>query len=98
MNVKTSPFDVAQYIDTPEAEAELLRDAFETCDAGYVAHALGIIARARGLAQIARQCGMERDELFRALSSEASPRMEALVRVAEAMGVDVSSIPSALPS
>lgn len=49
MSIKTIPFDPAQYLTSPEAQAELLSDALETGDAGYIANALGVIARARGM-------------------------------------------------
>ena len=51
MATKTIPFDAARYLSTPEAQAELLNDALEIGDAGYIAHALGVIARARGMSK-----------------------------------------------
>ena len=54
MATKTIAFDAAQYLSSPEAQAELLTDALETGDAGYIANALGVIARARGMTEVAR--------------------------------------------
>lgn len=48
----TTPFDATKYLADPEAQAIFLRDALETGDAGYIAHALGVIARARGISQV----------------------------------------------
>ena len=52
MPTKTIPFDAARYLSSPESQAELLSDALETGDAGYIANALGVIARARGMTEI----------------------------------------------
>ncbi|TIU35415.1 MAG: putative addiction module antidote protein, partial [Mesorhizobium sp.] len=54
MALKTTPFDAAEYFDDAESQAEFLADAFETGDATYIAHALGVIARARGMTVVAK--------------------------------------------
>jgi probable addiction module antidote protein len=58
MALKTKPFDEAKYLGTPEAQAALLADAFETGNTSYIATALGIVARARGMSQVARDAGV----------------------------------------
>jgi probable addiction module antidote protein len=55
--VKTERFDAAPYLARPEAQEELLNDALASGDAGYVAQALGVIARARGMTEVAREAG-----------------------------------------
>lgn len=88
--VKTEPFDAARYITTPEAQAELLSDALASGSAAYVAHALGIIARAKGMTQVAREAGITREALYRSLSEEGDPRLTTLLGVMRALGVTLS--------
>lgn len=86
----TVPFDAARYIDTPEAEAILLADAFESGDAAYIAHALGTIARARGVAQIARDAGISRPTLYKALSGDGDPKLSTLLGLLKALDVRIT--------
>ena len=96
MPLDTIPFDAAEYIDTPEAQAELLADAFETGDAAYIANALGVVARARGMTAIAKDAGVTREALYKALSERGDPRLSTLLGVAKALGVKLSvSVPAA---
>lgn len=60
MAVETVPFDPAEFITTPEGQADLLADAFETGDAAYIANALGIVARAKGMSAVAEETGVTR--------------------------------------
>ena len=93
MPLKTRPFDAAQYLDTPESQAELLSDAFESGDAKFIAHALGIVARARGMTQVAKDAGVTREALYKALSDEGDPRLSTLLGVAKALGVTLTAAP-----
>lgn len=86
MATKTMPFDEAKYITTPEGQAALLADAFETGDTAYIANALGIIARARGMSQVAREAGVTREALYKALSPEGDPKLSTLLGVMKALG------------
>ena len=88
--VKTEPFDAALHLTSPEAQAELLNDAFATGDAAYVAHALGVVARARGMTAISRQAGVTREALYKSLSEDGDPRLTTLLGVAKALGVTLS--------
>jgi probable addiction module antidote protein len=83
-------YDSADEFRTPEAQAELLADAMESRDAGYIAHALGIIARARGMGQLATDTGMKRQALYRALSKGGNPTLETLVKVTDALGLQIT--------
>ena len=69
--VKTEPFDAARYLTSPEAPEELLNDALASGDAGYVAQTLGVIARARGMTEVAREAGVTREALYRRLARTA---------------------------
>ena len=84
MSLKTKPFDAAEYLDDPESQAELLSDAFESGDAGYIAHALGVVARARGMTEIAREAGVTREALYKALTEDGDPRLSTLLGVTRA--------------
>ena len=84
---KTEPFDAARYLDTEEAQAELLNDALASGSAAYVAQALGVIARARGMTVVARESGVTREALYRSLSEDGDPRLTTLLGVLAALGV-----------
>ena len=94
MSLKTTPFDAASYLDTPESQAELLSDAFETGDASYIAHALGVVARARGMSQVAKDAGVTREGLYKALSAEGDPRLTTLLGVVKSLGLTVTVQPA----
>ena len=83
----TTPFDGAQYFTTPESVIELLNDAFESGEAGYIAVALGVAARAEGMTKLAAKTGVNRQALYTALSENGNPTLETLLKVLGAMGV-----------
>lgn len=89
MTIETIPFDAAELLSDPGSQAELLTDAFDTGDAGYIAHALGIVARARGMTQVAKDAGVTREALYRALSQEGDPRLSTLLGVLKALGISL---------
>ncbi len=91
MMVKTEPFDAARYLTSAESQEELLNDAFASGDAGYVSHALGVIARARGMTEVARGAGVTREALNKALSENGDPRLTTLLGVARALGVTLTA-------
>lgn len=91
MMVKTEPFDAARYLTSAEAQEELLNDALTSGDAGYVSHALGVIARARGMTEVARGAGVTREALYKALSENGDPRLTTLLGVARALGVTLTA-------
>ena len=89
--VKTEPFDAARYLTSPEAPEERLNDALASGDAGYVSQALGMIARARGMTGRAREAGVTREALYKALSENGDPRLTTLLGVARALGVTLTA-------
>ena len=89
--VKTIPFDAARYTTSPESQQSLLDDAFASGNAAYIANALGIIARARGMADVAREAGVTREALYKSLSEEGDPRLTTLLGVARALGVTLTA-------
>ena len=86
MVLETFPVDLAAFFESEEAQAELLNDALATGHAGYIANALGIIARARGMSGLAAETGMKRQQLYRALSEDGNPTLETLTKVVTAFG------------
>ena len=84
---KTRPFDPAEYLDSSEALAAYMTEALETGDPAFVADALGVIARARGMTEVAREAGVSRESLYRALSAEGNPEFGTVMRVAGALGL-----------
>jgi probable addiction module antidote protein len=86
---KTVPYDVADQLRTPEEMAAYLDawlDEFPD-DAAGIARALGDIARAKGMAQVARDAGLSRESLYKALSAEGNPSFATILKVARALGV-----------
>jgi probable addiction module antidote protein len=80
-------FDVASYLDSEEAIAAFLTDILQANDAALLASALGDIARARGMAEIAKSAGITREALYKALRPDSAPRFDTINRVCNALGV-----------
>ena len=89
--VRTIPFDAARYMTSPESQQSLLDDAFASGSASYIANALGVIARARGMTEVAREAGVTREALYKSLSQEGDPRLTTLLGVARALGVTLTA-------
>ncbi len=83
----TTPFDAAKYIRTPEAVIDLLNDALESGHSGYIAKALGVIARSEGMTRLAAKTGVNRQALYTALSENGNPTLETLLKVMSALGI-----------
>ena len=86
---KTTRYDVAEHLRTPEEMAAYLEACLEAAkgDAAFIAKALGDIARARGMTQVARDTGLSRESLYKALSGERSPDFETILKVVSALGI-----------
>lgn len=87
---KTSPFDSAEYLDSVDAIDAYMAEALETNDPAFIAQALGAIARARGMSRIAKQTGLSRESLYKALSAEGNPEFATVIRVMRALGLKFS--------
>ena len=85
----TSSYDVAEHLRTPEEMAAYLEASIEEADgdAAFVAKALGDIARARGMAQVASDSGLSRESLYKALSGERNPTFDTVLKVVGALGL-----------
>jgi len=84
-------FDMAHYLNTDEDVAEYLSQVLEDGDPGELAAALGHIAKARGMTEIARASGLKREALYRALRPNAHPRLDTVQRVCRALGVTLTA-------
>lgn len=77
-----------------QAIADFMAGAFETNDAGFIAHALGIVARAKGMTQIANQTGLSREQLYRSFSADGNPTLRSTLAVMKALGIELSAKPA----
>ena len=87
----TTRYDVAEHLRTPEEMAAYLEACLEEADgdAAFVAKALGDIARARGMTQVARDTGLSRESLYKALSGERIPSFDTILKVVSALGLSL---------
>ena len=86
-----SEFDPAKYLDDDEAVAEYISLAIEDGDQRLLAAALGDVARARGMTQVAQAAGLTREALYKALRPDAHPRFDTIYRVCKALGVSLTA-------
>ena len=91
----TTRFDVAEHLRTPEEMAAYLEACFEEAqgDATFIAKALGDIARAKGMSQIAKDSGLSRESLYKALSGDRSPSFDTILKVMAALGLSLHAQP-----
>lgn len=92
--IKTTPYDSAEYLDSDDAMRAYMEEALSTEDPAFIAKALGTIARARGMAQIAKKAGLSRESLYKALSQEGNPEFGTVIRVMHALGLKLSVSPT----
>ncbi len=93
---KTRPYDAAEYLETAEDMAAYLEAALEDGEPAVVVKALGTIARARGMSQIARDTGLGRESLYKALSPEGNPEFATVLKVVRALGLKLHAEPEHL--
>ena len=89
---RTSAWDAAEHLETEEDMAAYLEAALEENDPALVAAALGDIARAKGMSQIAKQTGLGRESLYKALSSEGNPEFSTILKVIHALGLQLHAV------
>jgi probable addiction module antidote protein len=93
-NAKLLPFDAARYLTDDEAIAEYMTTVLDTEDTELFLLALSDVARAKGMEQVAKDAGLGRESLYKALAPGAKPRLETILKVAHALGVKFSSYPA----
>ena len=91
MAEKITPFDPAEMLESDEMIAVFMEEAFKTEDAGYIAHALGVVARAKGMAQIAKDTGLSREQLYRSFSENGNPTLKTTIAVMKALGIELTA-------
>lgn len=93
--IKLKKWDSAEHLKTDEDCREYLNACLEEAgdDAAFIAKALGVVARARGMTQLARETGLGRESLYKALSGEGNPSLATVLKVMHAMGLQFSLRP-----
>jgi probable addiction module antidote protein len=91
--IKTTRFDAAAHLDTEGRQVAYIAAALETGDADFVRDALGLVARARGMGEIAKSAGLNRESLYKALGETGNPEFSTVMRVLQAMGLKLSAQP-----
>ncbi|HTG43425.1 MAG TPA: addiction module antidote protein [Verrucomicrobiae bacterium] len=94
-NIKTSRYNVAEHLRTSEEMAAYLEACLAEAgrEAAFIAKALGDIARAKGMTQVARDSGLSRESLYKALSGERSPSFDTILKVVQALGLRLHAQP-----
>jgi len=91
---QTSPWDSSELLHSPEAISAYLEAAFEDGDPALITHALGVIARAKGMGQIAKEAGVTREALYKALSMDGDPKISTFLGVIKALGLHLEIRPA----
>ena len=91
---QTRPWDVVEHLETEEDMAAYLEAALDDGDTRLIAASLGDIARAKGMAQVARDSGLGRESLYKALSSEGNPEFATVLKVVRALGLHLRVAPA----
>ena len=91
MAQKLTAYDPAEDLTSDKAIAAFMAEAFETEDVGYIAHALGVVARAKGMAQIAKDTGLSREQLYRSFSGNGNPTLKTTLAVMKALGIGLTA-------
>jgi probable addiction module antidote protein len=90
----TTAWDAAKHLESVEDMAAYLEAAFEDGDPALIAAALGDVARAQGMTQVARDAGLGRESLYKALSSDGNPELATVLRVLRALGLRLRAVPA----
>ena len=90
----TTPWDPAEHLKTEEDMAAYLEAALEEADPTLIAAALGDIARAKGMTQVAREAGLGRESLYKALSPTGNPEFATILKVVAALGLQLRAAPA----
>jgi probable addiction module antidote protein len=94
MKIELTRWDASQYLETPEQMAAYLEAALEDGDTRVIATALGDIAKAKGMAQVALASGLGRESLYKALSPNGNPELATVLKVVRALGLTLHASPS----
>lgn len=91
----TTKYDVSEHLRTSEEMAAYLEACIEESqgDSGFIVKALGDIARAKGMSQVARETGLSRESLYKALSGDRTPSFDTVLKVVKALGIELRAVP-----
>ena len=89
MPIETTAYDSANYLTSDEAQAEYLSLAFETGDDAIIRKSLSTVARARGMAEVAKDADLSRQGLYKSLSTQGDPKLSTLLGILKALGMQV---------
>ena len=92
---KTTRFDAADYLDSEERQRAYITAALQSGDANFVRYALGMVARARGMGEIAKNAGLNRESLYKALGENGNPGFATVMRIVHVLGLTLSARPAA---
>ena len=95
---QSHPFDASKYLDNEETIAAYITEALLTDDADTITHAIGVAAKARGMTDIAKQTGLSRESLYKALGGDGHPHFETITRVLKALGLRLCVEPVSVAS
>ena len=98
MKHEVTDFDPAEYLDNDEMIAGYLSDALETQDPAFIADAVGVVARAKGMKRVADDAGVSRESLYRALSANGNPELGTVLKVLAALNIKLTAQPNGLGS
>jgi probable addiction module antidote protein len=93
MSEKIYDYDPAAALESEEAIAVFLADALQTGDSVHIAKAMGVVARAKGMTELARETGLSREQLYRSFSEQGNPTLKTMLAVMHALGVDLTVRP-----
>jgi len=89
--MRTTPFDVTEFLGTREAQVEYITAAYETGDPEFIRDAYNIVARARGMSRIAEETGLSRESLYKALGEKGNPEFGTVMKINRALGITLSA-------
>lgn len=95
--MKTSKLDLSELLDNEEVIAGVLNDALQSNDTAILLKTIEYVAKARGIAQIAKETGLGRESLYKALNENAHPRFETVIKVLQALNVQMTITPKSAP-
>jgi probable addiction module antidote protein len=93
MTEEIADMDVAGLLRSDAAIEDFMTDALESGDAGYIAHAIGIVARAKGMTRIAGETGLAREALYRSFSEDGNPSLKSTIAVLKSLGFELTARP-----
>ena len=96
MAVTTRAWDASEHLETPSAIAAYLEAAFEDGNPALISAAIGDVARARGMTELAREAGLSRESLYRALSEDGNPSFSTVLKILHTLGIGLQAKPLAI--